>query len=179
MELPLYHVPNVRTIAISVWQNLAAFLQKAGTTILAVSVVMWALSTFPGPGIENSVLGHIGQALAPLGRSIGLEWPVLVALLTSFVAKENTIATLGILYGTTGEGQPLAQVLSGVLTPAAALAFLAVQMLFVPCVATVAAIRQETHSWRWTALDVGLLLFISLGIGIVIYQGTSLLGLGV
>jgi ferrous iron transport protein B len=169
----------VRTIALSVWQNLAAFLQKAGTTILAVSVVMWALSTFPGPGIERSVLGYIGQALAPLGRAIGIEWPMLVALLTSFVAKENTIATLGILYGTAQEGQSLAQVLSRELTPAAALAFLVVQMLFVPCVATVAAIRQETHSWRWTAFSVGMLSLISLGTGIVIYRVASLLGMGV
>jgi ferrous iron transport protein B len=179
MELPLYHVPNARTIVLSVWHNLAAFLQKAGTIILAVSVVMWALATFPGPGIEHSVLGYIGQALAPLGRALGLEWPMLVALLTSFVAKENTIATLGILYGTAQEGQSLAQVLPSVITPAAALAFLAAQMLFVPCVATVAAIHQETGSWRWTAFSVGLLLFLSLGTGIVIYQGASLLGVGV
>jgi ferrous iron transport protein B len=179
LELPLYHVPNTRSIAISVWQNLVAFLQKAGTTILAVSVLMWALSTFPGPGIERSVLGYIGQALAPLGGSMGLEWRTLVALFTSFVAKENTIASLGILYGTVEGGQPLTEVLSGVLTPAAALAFLAMQMLFVPCAATVAAIRQETHSWPWTALSVGMQLLISLGTGIVIYQGAALLGLGV
>jgi len=179
MELPLYHVPNARTIAISVWQNLVAFLRKAGTVILAMAVVIWALSSFPGPDIAHSVVGYVGQALAPLGRLMGLEWPMIVALLTSFVAKENTIPTLGIIYGTGEHGQALSQVLSGALTPASALALLAVQMLFVPCVGTVAAIRQESGSWRWTALSVGLLLFVSLLVGIVIYQGARLLGWGV
>ena len=179
MELPLYHVPNARTISISVWQNVLAFFRKAGTIILAMSVVIWALSTFPGPDIAHSILGQAGQLLAPLGRLMGLEWPLLVALLTSFVAKENLIATLGILYGTGEHGQALAQVLSGVLTPAAALAFLAMQMLFIPCVATVAAIRQETRSWRWTAFSVGILLLLSLLVGVLIYQGARLLGWGV
>jgi ferrous iron transport protein B len=100
-------------------------------------------------------------------------------MLTSFVAKENVIATLGILYGTGDHGQALAQVLSGVLSPAAALAFLAAQMLFIPCVATVAAIRQETRSWRWTLFSTMSLLVLSLVVGIAIYQGARLLGWGV
>jgi len=179
MELPLYHVPNLRTIAISVWQNLIAFLRKAGTVILAMSVVVWALSAFPGPGLENSVLGYIGQALAPLGKLMGLDWPILIAMLTSFVAKENTISTLGIIYGTATEGQVFAQTLSNVLSPAAALSFLVTQMLFVPCVATVAVIKQETHSWKWTAFSVGLLLVLSFLAGILVYQGALFLGWGV
>ena len=173
MELPLYHVPNPRTIGISVWQNVVAFLHKAGTVILAMSVVIWALSSFPGPDIAHSIVGYIGRALEPVGKLMGLEWPMLVAMLTSFIAKENVIATLSVLYGT-GEGQALGQALSGVLSPAAALAFLAAQMLFVPCVGTVAAIRQETRSWRWTLISVGILLVISLLTGILIYQGAQL-----
>ncbi len=179
MELPLYHVPNGRTIAISVWQNLVAFLKKAGTIILAMSVVIWGVSTYPGPGIENSVLGRLGRALEPLGRLMGLEWPLLVALLTSFVAKENTVATLGIIYGTGERVGALAHALTGVLTPAAALAFLSTQVLFIPCVATVAAIRQESGSWKWTMASVGILLVISILTGILIYQGARLLGVGI
>ncbi len=176
MELPLYHVPNIRTIAIAVWQNLTAFVKKAGSVILIMAVLVWALSTFPGPGIENSLLGRLGQILEPLGQLMGLPWPMLVALLTSFVAKENTIATLGILYRVETEGAAWSQAISGALTPAAGLAFLAVQMLFVPCVATVAAIKQETHSWKWTVLSVGLLLVLSLIAGVTIYQVAVLLG---
>jgi ferrous iron transport protein B len=89
------------------------------------------------------------------------------------VAKENAIATLGILFGQGENGASLDTALAGVLTPAAALAFLGVQMLFIPCVATVAVVKQETRSWGWTAFNVGLLLAISLVGGIVVYQLAS------
>ena len=179
MELPLYHIPNARTIGLSVWQRTVAFLKKAGSMILAVSVVVWALSVLPGGDIESSYLAAIGRLLAPLGALMGLGWRMMVALLTSFVAKENTIASLGVLYGAGEEERRLAGVMSGVLTPAAALAFLAVQMLFIPCVATVAVMHQETNSWKWTAFGTALLLVLSFSVGIVIYQGALLVGWGV
>jgi ferrous iron transport protein B len=179
MELPLYHAPNLRTIGISVWQNLIAFAKKASTVILAISIVVWILSSYPGPDVAHSVLGLIGRALEPVGKLMGLEWPIIVAMLTSFVAKENVIATLGILYGTGSHEGALGTALAGVLSPAAAIAFLTSQMLFVPCVATVAAIRQETGSWRWTGFSITLSLVLSLAAGIAIYQGASLLGWGV
>jgi ferrous iron transport protein B len=175
MELPLYHRPNARTIGIHVWQNGAAFLKKAGTIILIMSVAVWALSTLPSGEIETSYLAMVGKALAPIGALMGLSWQMMVALLTSFVAKENAIATLGVLLESGSTGSPesaggLTATLTGVLTTPSALAFLVVQMLFVPCVATVAAIRQETKSWGWTAFSVGLLLLISLLGGIVAYH---------
>jgi ferrous iron transport protein B len=179
MELPLYHTPNWRTIGLSVWQRLLAFLQKAGTIILVVSVVVWVLSYFPSGDIQTSYLASAGRGLAAVGRLMGLRWEFMVALLTSFVAKENTIATLGILFGVGEAGEGLAGALRGVLSPAAALAFLATQMLFIPCAATTAAIRQETGSWRWTLVSLGLLLAVSLGTGVAMYQVARLLGWGV
>ncbi len=172
MELPLYHFPNPRTIFIYVWQNIVAFLEKAGTVILLASLVVWFLSYFPASGdISQSYLARVGRFMAPLGHLLGLPWQVLVALLASFVAKENTIATLGVLYG------DFRATLPSVLTPPAALALLIVQMLFVPCVATVAAMKQESDSWGWTLFGFGLLLVISLGSGILIYQlGTWMMG---
>jgi len=175
MELPLYHRPNARTIGLQVWQNSAEFLKKAGTLILLMSVVVWALSALPHGDIQTSYLASVGKALAPLGALMGLDWRMLVALLASFVAKENSIATMGILFGAGKDASGFAAALSGVLTPAAALAFLVVQMLFVPCVATVAAIKQETKSWGWTGFSVGLLLILSLAGGILTYQVASLL----
>ena len=179
MELPLYHTPNWRTIGLSVWQRLLAFLQKAGTIILVVSVVVWVLSYFPSGDIQTSYLASAGRGLAAVGRLMGLRWEFMVALLTSFVAKENTIATLGILFGVGEAGEGLAGALRGVLSPAAALAYLATQMLFIPCAATTAAIRQETGSWRWTLVSLGLLLAVSLGTGVAMYQVARLLGWGV
>jgi ferrous iron transport protein B len=179
MELPLYQAPNPRAVLKGVWQRTADFLQGAGSVILLVSVLLWALSTFPGGEIGASYLASFGRSLAPLGGLIGLEWPMMVALMTSFLRKENTIPTLAILYGVGGQHASLAEALSGTLAPAAALAFLTVQVLFIPCVATVAAIRSETKSWRWTLLSIGLLLGISSLAGILMYQAGRLLGWGV
>jgi ferrous iron transport protein B len=174
IELPLYHLPNPRSIALSAWQKIADFLKEAGGVILIVSVGVWALSTLPGGGIEASYLAAIGRSLAPVGALMGLNWQMMVALLTSFVRKENTIATLAVLYGAGQAGISLGAALQAALTPAAALAFLTLQVLFIPCVATVATIRQETGSWRWTAVSVVLLLILSFAMGIVAYQVAGL-----
>ncbi|MBN1146447.1 MAG: ferrous iron transport protein B, partial [Anaerolineales bacterium] len=91
MELPLYHIPNVRTISLQVWHRTLAFLRHAGTVILAISVIVWVLAFFPGPTIEQSWLAGLGWFLAPFGQLMGLDWRIMVALLTSFIAKENTI----------------------------------------------------------------------------------------
>jgi len=176
MELPLYHLPNRRTIGLLVWQRSLAFLKKAGTLILAVSVVVWALSVLPGGEIEASFLAHIGRWLEPVGRLMGFDWRLMVALLTGFIAKENSIATLGVLFGSAvseaalttggaGEEAGLAETLAATFSPATGLAFLVVQMLFIPCVATVAVVRQETGSWRWTLFSLGFLLLVSWAAG--------------
>jgi ferrous iron transport protein B len=170
MEMPLYHLPNPRTIGISVWQRILEFLKKAGGVIVVMSALVWLLSVLPQGKLETSYLANAGRFLAPFGAWMGLDWRMIVALLTSVVAKENTIATLGVLY----QGNGL-RTLAAEITPAAALAFLVIQVTFVPCMATVAAIRQETRSWKWTAFSVGLLLVISVTTGVVVYQvGRSL-----
>jgi len=171
MELPLYHIPNMKTIGIYVWQNLLGFLEKAGTIILAGSLVVWGLSYFPTGNVMTSYLSYVGRLLEPIGKLMGLPWPVLLALITSIVAKENTIATLGILYG------DLVKNLPNLITAPAALALLAFQMLFIPCLGTISAIRQETHSLKWTIVSSVLMLGLSLLVGILIFQtGTILAG---
>ncbi len=167
MELPLYHLPNFRTIGIYVKDNVVGFLKKAGTTILAATLIVWALSYFPTGDVMTSYLSTIGKFMQPVGSWMGMPWPFLVALLTSFVAKENTVATLGVLYGNLN-------VLKTVMTPAAMLSFLVFQILFIPCVGTVAAIQQETHSWKWTASSVGMQLALSLGFAVAVFQIGSL-----
>jgi ferrous iron transport protein B len=179
MELPLYHTPNWRTIGLLVWQRTKAFFIRAGTIILSVSVIVWALSTLPGGDLETSYLAQFGRLLAPLGALMGISWRMMVALFTSFIAKENSIATLGILFGAGEEETTLATILGNALTPATALAFMIMQMLFIPCVSTIAATWKETHSIRWTLFNVVFLFVVSFGISIVVYQGARLLGWGI
>jgi ferrous iron transport protein B len=168
MELPLYHLPNLRVIGLVSWQRTLAFIKRAGTIILIVAIVVWLLSRFPGSSIGESFLAQIGRELQPIGQLMGLNWQMMVALLSSFVAKENTIATLGVLLG--GRGVGLTAALKGVLTPGSALAFLVLQVLFVPCAATVAVIRQETRSWAWAAFSIGFQLALSFGMAILVFQ---------
>ncbi len=176
MELPLYHPPDLRTILRSIRERLIDFLRVAGSIILIVSVLLWALLNLPTGQVETSYLAAFGRLLAPVGKLMGLDWQMMVALFTSFVRKENVIATLGVLYGAGHAGTSLAETLAGTLAPSAALAFMAVQMLFGPCVATVAAIRQETRHWGWTIFSIALPLAISLALGIAIYHGARWLG---
>lgn len=168
MELPLYHVPDLKLTAMVTWQNLLAFIKRAGTIILIVSIIVWMLSVIPGGNIENSVLAAFGRWLEPLGSLMGLNWQMMVALISSFVAKENTIATLGVMLSSAG--LDFNTQVRAIMTPAAALAFLVLQVLFIPCVATVGAIRQETKSWRWPLFSTALQLILSFALAILVYQ---------
>lgn len=179
MALPLYHAPNARSIATLVWHRIVGFLQSAASVILLVSVAVWALSSFPEAGIEASYLARFGRWLTPLGAWMGLDWRLLAALVTSFVAKENAIATMAVLYGNGPANAGLVATLTAQVAPASALAFLVVTMLFIPCAATVAVTRQETGSWRWTLFSVSSLLVLAVAAGVLVYQTARWLQVGV
>jgi ferrous iron transport protein B len=173
MELPLYHVPDLRLLMLVTLQNLKSFIKRAGTVILAVSILVWLFSILPSGTINDSFLAQLGRWLEPLGKLMGLNWQMMVALLSSFIAKENTIATLGVLLG--GQDVGLSQQLTATLAPAGALAFLVIQVLFIPCVATVAAIRNETKTWQWPVFIIVFQLLLSIALAIVVYQITRLI----
>jgi len=175
MELPLYHRPDPRTIGIVVWVRTIAFVKRAGTVILSVSIAVWLLSYFPHGQVENSLLAGIGHFIEPIGAPLGLDWKMIVALLTSIVAKENAIATLGVLYSVGEEG--LVQVLPQVVSHASAVAFLVVLMLFIPCAATVAVMKQEMESWKWFASALLAMLTVSYLGGFIAYHVTLWIGL--
>jgi ferrous iron transport protein B len=107
---------------------------------------------------------------------MGFDWRLTVALITSFPAKENAVATLGVLFGSMPDSA-LTQTLTSTFSTASALAFLVVTMLFIPCMATVAVIRQETNSWGWTLLNIVLLLAISVAAGAGVYHLALAIGL--
>ena len=171
MELPLYHWPNPRTIGIYVWQQMKHFMQRAGTIIFAVTVLIWALGYFPHGNMETSYLASIGHFLMPLGDLMGLSWKMLVALFASFIAKEVAIATMGVLFG----GGDLIAALQATVTPAAGLGFLVTHMLFIPCIATLAVIVSEARSWKWALCIVAYLFVVAFGMGILVYQVARLI----
>jgi ferrous iron transport protein B len=175
MEMPLYHVPNGRTIARFVWDNAWAFLRKAGSLILILSILLWALSYFPDGDLETSYLARLGHSLAAVGAVLGLDWRLLVALLASFIAKENAIAALGILYGAGMPGDGLAATLAASIPTASALSFIAATLLFIPCVATCAVMRKELGNGRWMLFAVTLHGVIALAITALIYHSGRLL----
>jgi ferrous iron transport protein B len=176
MEMPLYHLPNARTIGLLVWQRSLSFVRKAGTSILAMALVIWALSVLPGGNFETSYLVRLGKWVEPVGRWMGLDWRLTVALITSFPAKENAIATLGVLFGGSPTGG-LVQTLTSTYSIASGLSFLVVTMLFIPCIATVAVIHQETDSWGWTLFNLAFMLVISVAAGTGVYHLALALGL--
>ena len=174
MELPLYHRPDVKTIYLVVWSRTMAFIRKAGSVILIFSVVIWALSNIPGGTIETSALAWIGRRIEFLGAPMGLDWRMIVALLSSVVAKENAIASLGVLYNVGEQG--LRTVLPGVINHPSALAFLVILMIFIPCVPTITVMRQEMEDWKWFAFSIIFMLCLSLAAGIAAYHAASFLG---
>lgn len=167
MELPLYHYPNWRVIGLGVWQRTLAFVKKAGTVIVVASIVIWGLAAWPDGQPEHSFLAMVGRGLEPIGQLMGLDWRLLVALLAGLAAKENAIAALAVVCSAQEGG--LAAMLATHYSKASLLAFLVIQMLFIPCVATLAAIRQETQSWSWTLGSVAFLLAVSITTGSTVY----------
>jgi len=175
MELPIYHSPDPRTIMMVVWSRTISFIRKAGTIILAVALLIWLLSYFPSGVVEESFLASLGKFLQPLGVPLGLDWKMITALLTGLVAKENVVATLGVLYSVGAEG--LVNVLPTVMSHASAAAFLVVMMLFIPCAGTVAVLQKEMNSNKWFYSTIVMTLIVSYLGGIAVYNFVRWLGI--
>ncbi len=169
MELPLYHRPNGRAIARTVRRRTSRFVRKAGGIILVSSALIWALSWSPDGDPASSPLGFLGQRLEPLAGMVGLDWRMVVALVSGLVARENVLASLGVLYAA-GEVGGLAASLRSAVSPPAALSFLTLHMLFVPCLPTLATVRQESDSWRWTAAAALLMLAVAIAAAAIVYH---------
>lgn len=152
MELPPYNMPTLKGLLFHMWGRAKMFVQKAGTFIFLVAIIMWLLAGNPS-GVEyggaESYIGILGKAIAPLFEPLGFGWEESVALLFGFLAKEVVISAFGILYGVADEGV-LTDTLAVVWTPLQAYVFMVFTLVYVPCFAALAVIRQETGSWKWT-----------------------------
>lgn len=183
MELPAYHMPPIRNILRTTWERGWSFIKKAGTVILLSSMVLWFLQNFGFEGgafrmvedLNNSVLAVIGNTFswvfAPLGFG---NWQSTVAAVTGLVAKENIVATFGVLLGSpeiTESGEEIWAILrSEIFTPVSAYAFLVFNLLCAPCFAAMGAIRREMNSGKWTLIAIGYQSLFAYAVALVINQ---------
>ncbi|MBC2320886.1 ferrous iron transport protein B [Listeria booriae] len=177
IELPPYRAPSLRTLWRSTWEKGKGFLRKAGTFIFAGSVIIWLLN-YTGPaGIDvpmgESFLAMIGGFIAPILAPLGFgTWQAGATLIPGFLAKEVIISTMSIIYSV--KESTLAAVVSTHYTPLSAYCFMLFILLYIPCLATVAAIRKEVLSFKWTAFSVVYPLVTAYVITLLVYQIGSL-----
>lgn len=201
MELPPYRMPTFKGLLIHMWERTWHYIKKAGTIILLVSIIIWAMSTFPKPPekllagmsekdrahaeISYSIAGRMGKALEKVTAPLGFDWRTNIALIGGFAAKEVVVTSLGTIYSL-GEVNPEA---SSVLSerikkepnwnPLKAFTLMLFCMLYAPCFATLAVIRKETESWKWTGFAMLYATVIAYMVSLLVFQGGRLLNIGV
>jgi len=201
IELPPYVLPSARVLAATVWQRVAVFLRRAGTVIFAISVLLWALESYPRATgaaaadvqLSQSALGHIGHAVEPAVRPLGLDWKIGVAMAASFAAREVFVSTMATMYGVsrgTGESGALAGRLREArgadgrvsYSRAAAFGLLAFYVFALMCTSTIAVTVRETGGgWRgagWAAFQFTYMLALAWGSAFVVYRAGLAIGLG-
>jgi ferrous iron transport protein B len=197
LELPPYRRPSFRLWAGQVWESVWAFLRRAGTIILGVSVVLWILlhvpSATPMPGatdaearraaLEQSIAGRMGRAIEPAIAPLGFDWKIGVGLVASLAAREVLVSTLGQIYAASDEGVSLREAIRAdvdertqqpVFTTATVAALLVFFVFALQCMSTLAVMRRETNSWRWPAFAFTYLLALAYGASFVTHRVVSL-----
>jgi ferrous iron transport protein B len=188
LELPDYKRPRLKSIALGTYTRAKMFLQRAGTTIFAMMVLIWFLASFPqppkgatAPAIDYSIAAWIGKALEPLLAPVGFNWQIAVALIPGMAAREVAVAALGTVYAIEGgkeAADQIGQMLATKWSLATALSFL-VWYIFAPqCASTLAVIRRETGSWRWMAVTFFYMLTLAYLASFATYQIAVALGAG-
>jgi ferrous iron transport protein B len=180
IELPPYRMPQALTLWRSTWDKGKGFVRKAGTFIFGGSVAIWLLS-YAGPNglhvsMDDSFIAVIGGVLAPILAPLGFgTWQAGAALITGFLAKEVVVSTMNIIYHAK-DTETLQGLMAHYFTPLSAFSFMVFVLLYIPCLATVATIRKETGSSKWTFFSIGYALCIAYVISFLIYEGGKLLG---
>lgn len=203
MELPIYRMPTLKYLLIHMWERTWLYLQKAGTIILAMSILMWGLFTFPmtdaqgkdfaspAAQLENSYAGKMGKAVEPVIRPLGFDWKTGVALVSGLGAKEVVVSTMGTLYSIE-DGDALAEEEDSAVkgfaqrvkeqsgfTPLVAYILMLFSLIYVPCLATIAVIKRETNGWKWPLFTVGYTIALAWAVSFVVYRAGLWLGIGV
>jgi ferrous iron transport protein B len=186
MELPSYHWPTVRNLALGLWQRAWIFLRRVGTVILLLTVALWWLASYPaapagavGPAIEHSYAGQIGHVLVRLFEPLGFNWQISVALLTGMAAREVAIGALATVYAVVAAGggaataTALAPVLAGQWSLATGMALLAWYIFAPQCLSTLVAIHRESGSWKLPAITLGYQLGLAYGAAFITFRVVS------
>ena len=197
MELPPYRFPTAKAIARHTWERGKQYLHKMGTTILVASIIVWALGYFPHNDklshveqLEQSYIGRIGKTVEPVFKAQGFDWKLDVGLIAGVGAKEIVASTIGVIYTdnediTADDDSDAsnekytrlhAQMTADGITPLVAYCFLLFVLLYFPCIATVAAIKGETGSWRWALFAAGYTTLLAWIVSAVVYQIGCLIG---
>ena len=188
LEMPDYKLPQLRSIALGLYTRAMMFLQRAGTTIFSMMVLIWFLASFPrppagaeGPAIDYSLAAMIGKWLEPLTAPIGFNWQINVALIPGMAAREVAVASLGTVYAIEGgkeAAEQIGQALAGKWSLATALALLAWYVFAPQCASTLAVIKRETGSWSWMFATFGYMLVLAYVAALITYQVAVALGAG-
>lgn len=188
LELPDYKMPMLKSIAIGIFTRAKMFLQRAGTTIFSMMVLIWFLASFPQPpagatepAIDFSLAAIIGKALEPLLAPVGFNWQIAVALIPGMAAREVAVAALGTVYAIEGgkeAAEQIGQVLATKWSLATALSMLAWYIFAPQCASTLAVIRRETGSWGWMAATFAYMLVLAYAASLLTYNVAVALGAG-
>lgn len=186
MELPAYHLPALRNIAIGLWQRVQIFLTRVGTIILSLMILLWFLSTYPAPPagatgapIEYSFAGYIGKGLSHVFAPIGFNWQICIALIPGLAAREVAVGALGTVYALSETGTEAATalqpVLAGSWSMATAISFL-IWYVFAPqCMSTLATVKRETNGWRYPLIMAGYLFALAYAASFIAYRTTLMI----
>jgi ferrous iron transport protein B len=188
LELPDYKMPRLNSIAIGIYTRAKMFLQRAGTTIFSMMVLIWFLASFPqppagaeGPAINYSLAAIIGHALAPLFAPLGFNWQIVVALIPGMAAREVAVAALGTVYAIEGgkeAADQIGQVLATKWSLATALSLLAWYIFAPQCASTLAVIRRETGGIKWMAITFLYMFVLAYAASLITYNVAVALGAG-
>ena len=178
MELPPYRLPTWKVVMRHTWEKGSQYLKKMGGIILVASIIVWFLGYYPNHDSypteaaqqENSYIGRLGKAMEPVIKPLGFDWKMGVGILSGVGAKEIVASTLGVLYANNGEADTVSLVHHIPVTPLVAYCFMLFVLIYFPCVAVIAAIRNESGSWKWALFSVVYTTGLAWIVAFVVYR---------
>ena len=183
MELPPYRMPTSKSIMRHTWEKGAQYLKKMGGIIMIASIIIWFLGYYPRHDAhesvaeqqENSYIGQIGKAIEPVIKPLGFDWKLGIGLISGVGAKELVVSTLGVLYTNEGDVENVNLSDRIPITPLVALAYMLFVLIYFPCIATFAAIKQESGSWKWAIFAAGYTTGLAWLVAFTVFQIGSII----